>query len=64
VTPNISWLNPFVSYPKTPEEFVEEAKKAEKAGASIIHIHAQGMWQEMIRQLRKNTSMISVACPV
>ncbi|MDP8023972.1 MAG: 3-keto-5-aminohexanoate cleavage protein [Conexivisphaerales archaeon] len=58
VTPNISWLNPSVSYPKTPEEFVEEAKKAEKAGASIIHIHAQGMWQETIRQLRKNTNMI------
>ena len=58
VTPNISWLNPSIRYPKTPEEFVEEAKKAEKAGASIIHIHAQGMWGKTIRELRKNTNLI------
>jgi 3-keto-5-aminohexanoate cleavage enzyme len=58
VTPNISWLNPEVKYPISPEEFAEEAKQAEKAGASIIHIHAQGMWTAAIREIRKSSNLI------
>lgn len=59
VTPNISWLNPSLPYPKTPEEFVDEAKKAERAGASIIHIHAsKGVCGATIKELRKNSKLL------
>ncbi|MGC8558525.1 MAG: 3-keto-5-aminohexanoate cleavage protein [Nitrososphaeria archaeon] len=57
-TPNISWLNPNVNYPVTPEEFAEEAKKLEEAGASIIHIHAQGMWKKVINEIKKKSNLI------
>jgi 3-keto-5-aminohexanoate cleavage enzyme len=57
-TPNISWLNPKVKYPKNPEEMAESAKRCAAAGASIIHIHAERMWAETIKALRKETKAI------
>ncbi len=57
-TPNVSWLNPKVKYPHTPEEMAESAKKCSRAGASIIHIHAEKMWTEAIKALRKSTDSI------
>jgi len=57
-TPNISWLNPNVNYPATPEEFADEAKKLEESGASILHIHAQGMWAKSINEIKKKSNII------
>jgi 3-keto-5-aminohexanoate cleavage enzyme len=59
VTPNISWLHPEVKYPTTPEEIADEAKKLEKAGASILHIHAsKGMYAKIINEVRKKSNII------
>ncbi|MGC8661123.1 MAG: 3-keto-5-aminohexanoate cleavage protein [Nitrososphaeria archaeon] len=57
-TPNISWMNPSLHYPHTPDEFADEARKVEKAGASILHIHAQGMWESTIKEVRKKSGLI------
>ncbi len=57
-TPNISWLNPSLHYPQTPDEFAEEAKKVERAGASILHVHAQGMWGNVIKEVKRKSGLI------
>ncbi|MCL5408264.1 MAG: 3-keto-5-aminohexanoate cleavage protein [Candidatus Thermoplasmatota archaeon] len=57
-TPNISWLNPKLKFPKTPEEIGEAAEKCAKAGASIIHIHSDGKWKESTRMVRRRTDAI------
>ncbi|MDG6932617.1 MAG: 3-keto-5-aminohexanoate cleavage protein [Nitrososphaerota archaeon] len=57
-TPNISWLNPSLRYPQSPDEFADEAKNVERAGASILHMHAQGMWGDAIREVRRKSSLI------
>lgn len=57
-TPNVSWLHPSVRYPKTATDIADSAKKCAKAGAAIVHIHAEKMWSETIRKIRKNTDAI------
>jgi 3-keto-5-aminohexanoate cleavage enzyme len=57
-TPNICWLQPDVPYPQTLAEIVAEARRCEQAGASIFHIHAQGMWSEVIRSVHAQTSLL------
>jgi 3-keto-5-aminohexanoate cleavage enzyme len=39
-TPNICWLAPEVPYPRTVEKIITEAELCERAGASILHTHA------------------------
>lgn len=57
-TPNICWLAPEVPYPRTAEEIVAEAELCERAGASILHTHAEEQWTEVIRGARRRTSLI------
>jgi 3-keto-5-aminohexanoate cleavage enzyme len=57
-TPNICWLVPEVPYPRTAEEIITEAELCERAGASILHTHAEGQWAEVIRGARRRTSLI------
>jgi 3-keto-5-aminohexanoate cleavage enzyme len=57
-TPNICWLVPAVPYPRTVEEIITEAELCERAGASILHTHAEGHWAEVIRGARQRTSLI------
>jgi 3-keto-5-aminohexanoate cleavage enzyme len=57
-TPNVSWLHPEIAYPQTLDTILEESILCEQAGASILHIHAEGMWSEVIRGLRDRTEMI------
>jgi 3-keto-5-aminohexanoate cleavage enzyme len=51
-------LHPKTKYPKTPEKIAEVAQQCTKAGASIIHIHAEEMWAETIKLMRKKTNAI------
>ncbi len=57
-TPNISWLHPEIPYPRTTAEIVAEAVRCRKAGASILHIHAENRWVEVLRALRARTDII------
>ena len=57
-TPNISWLEPEAEYPTTVEALVEEAKRCEEAGASILHFHGEKYWTEAIDALRAETDLI------
>jgi 3-keto-5-aminohexanoate cleavage enzyme len=57
-TPNICWLAPEVPYPRTVEKIITEAELCERAGASILHTHAEGQWAEVIRGARRQTSLI------
>ena len=57
-TPNVSWLHPEVWYPKSAAEIAGEAAACVEAGASIVHVHAEGKWKEAIRAVRKKTGGI------
>jgi 3-keto-5-aminohexanoate cleavage enzyme len=57
-TPNICWLKPDVDYPKTPERMAEEAVRCQAAGATILHMHAEGNWKNAIRAVRAKTDII------
>jgi 3-keto-5-aminohexanoate cleavage enzyme len=57
-TPNVSWLNPEIDYPRTPEALVEESARCEEAGAAILHFHGEGFWSEAIDGLRERTGLI------
>jgi len=57
-TPNISWLNPGVPYPKTPAEIAEEGTKCLENGATILHTHAEGQWIETIDAVRARCNII------
>ena len=57
-TPNICWLNPKVSIPKTAREIAEEAALCREAGASILHSHGEGQWADMIREVRNASDII------
>lgn len=57
-TPNICWLHPEVPYPHSPGTMAEEARRCQDAGASILHMHAEGHWTEAIGAVRENTDMI------
>jgi len=57
-TPNISWLHPYVAFPRTPGEFAEEAARCQEAGAAIIHMHAEGSWRDSIRAVRRKSDAI------
>lgn len=56
-TPNVSWLNPGVDYPRTSTELAEEARLCEEAGAAIYHMHADD-WVEAIDAVGATTSLI------
>lgn len=56
-TPNVSWLNPNVEYPRTAAQMATEARLCEEAGAAILHIHAQE-WVDTIDAVRNETSLI------
>jgi len=57
-TPNISWLNPDVAYPRTPEAIAEEARLCRENGAAILHTHAENRWAETIRAVRARTDIL------
>lgn len=57
-TPNVSWLHPEVDYPRTAESLTAEAERCRDAGASILHIHAEGFWSQAIDMLRADTDLI------
>jgi 3-keto-5-aminohexanoate cleavage enzyme len=57
-TPNTCWLKPEVHFPKTPGAIAEEAVRCQKAGASVLHTHAEGQWVEVIRTVRAATDII------
>lgn len=60
-TPNISWLNPEVAYPRTPEAIAEEAGLCCQNGATVLHTHAEGRWAETIQAVR-NRCEILIQC--
>jgi 3-keto-5-aminohexanoate cleavage enzyme len=57
-TPNVSWLHPDVWYPKSAAEIADQAAACVEAGASIVHVHAEGKWREAIVSVRKRTTGI------
>jgi 3-keto-5-aminohexanoate cleavage enzyme len=57
-TPNISWLQPQVPYPRTPEAIAEEACRCQEAGATILHTHAEGQWAEVLQAVRGRSDII------
>jgi 3-keto-5-aminohexanoate cleavage enzyme len=57
-TPNVSWLYPDVWYPRSAAEIADQAAACVKEGASIVHIHAEGLWKDAIRSARKKTNGI------
>jgi len=57
-TPNISWLNPDVAYPRTPQAIAREARLCHENGAAILHTHAENRWAETIRAVRDETDLI------
>jgi 3-keto-5-aminohexanoate cleavage enzyme len=57
-TPNISWLQPQVEYPRTPEAIAEEGRLCREAGATILHTHAEAQWAETIRAVRAKCDII------
>jgi 3-keto-5-aminohexanoate cleavage enzyme len=57
-TPNICWLDPKVRYPRTTAAIATEAVRCRKAGASVLHMHAEGRWAETITAVRKATDMV------
>lgn len=60
-TPNVSWLNPDVDYPRTAEAIADEARLCYENGATILHLHAEGKWKETIPAVR-SSSPIVVQC--
>ena len=48
--PQRQLASPGYRIPPTVPEIVAESKKCEAAGAAILHIHAEGMWPEMIQR--------------
>ena len=57
-TPNICWLDPSVDYPRTSADLVSEAQLCERAGAQILHMHAENEWAEWIKAVRAGTGLI------
>jgi 3-keto-5-aminohexanoate cleavage enzyme len=57
-TPNISWLHPSIPYPRSTAEIVAEAELCRKEGASILHIHAEDRWVEVLRAVRARSDII------
>ena len=57
-TPNICWLNPEVAFPRTPDSIAEEGRLCYERGATILHIHAEGMWKETIAAVRARSPII------
>jgi 3-keto-5-aminohexanoate cleavage enzyme len=57
-TPNICWLQPQVDYPRTPEAIAEETRRCRENGAAILHTHAQGQWEQVIRAVREKTDIL------
>ena len=54
-SPNVSWLHPDVWNPTSAAEIADQAAACVKAGASIVHVHAEGIWKEAIMSVRKKT---------
>ncbi|MCX7027139.1 MAG: 3-keto-5-aminohexanoate cleavage protein [Spirochaetes bacterium] len=57
-TPNICWLKPDVQYPKAADEIAEEAKLCRDNGASVLHVHGEGQWVEVLAGIRKRTDIL------
>lgn len=57
-TPNICWLEPGVRYPLTTAAMAREAALCRKAGASVLHMHAERRWAETIKAVRASTDMV------
>ncbi len=57
-TPNISWLQPHVTYPHSPEEMASQAQQCREAGATILHMHAEGHWAEALQAVRAKSDII------
>ncbi len=57
-TPNISWLHPEVDYPRTAEAIAAEARLCRENGATILHTHAQGKWNEVVSAVRGTCDLI------
>ena len=57
-TPNICWLHPEVAYPKNAAEIAEEAALCREAGASVLHTHAEGQWNEVYDAVRASSDIL------
>ena len=57
-TPNICWLQPRVEYPQTTKTISEEAFRCKEAGATILHTHGQGKWEEVLKEIRMKSDII------
>jgi 3-keto-5-aminohexanoate cleavage enzyme len=57
-TPNTCWLHPEIDYPRTPDAIAKEARLCREAGAAVLHIHAEGQWIEVIREIRASCDII------
>ncbi len=57
-TPNTCWLKPEVQFPATPDAIAREAALCRQHGASVLHIHAEGQWIEVIRAVRGAADII------
>lgn len=58
-TPNICWLEPDdVPYPQTADAMAEEGERCRRAGAAVLHVHAEGRWAEAIAAIRARTDVV------
>ncbi len=57
-TPNICWLKTDVPFPETPAGIAEETELCRKNGASVLHIHGEGQWVEVMTEVRKRTDIL------
>lgn len=58
-TPNICWLEPDeVPYPQAPDAMAEEGERCQRAGAAVLHMHAEGRWAEAIGAVRRRTDVV------
>src|SRR5260370_33457193 len=56
-TQNICWLEPEVRSRRTTAAMAREAVLCRKAGASVLHMHAERRWAEAIKAVRAATDV-------
>ena len=57
-TPNICWLEPNVRYPRSTQAIAKEAMLCRKAGAAILHVHAERRWADAIKAVRAGNDIL------
>lgn len=59
VTANASWIYPETkNHPETADEIADAVYDSDKAGASIAHIHADGIQKETSKKIRDKCDIL------